>query len=220
MKTLIGIIVSCQACFGLSAAAFQNLDFNSVRGSIVPYSIPVERAFPGWTAYTGTTVEKEVLYENSFLGSAGLELRKEAGPNGKPNYLAYLISGGSLYGEGNVSASLQQTGTVPADAKSLAFVGGGLGYSVGIDGTTLSLQPLMDGRLAADISAFAGKTVTLQFSANFLGSGPPLPQGFLFVDDIRFSPNALVILVPEPSTWALLSVGGACLLAVSRRRKA
>jgi len=195
------------------------LDFNDVRGILIPGYTSVERALPGWTAYIGTTIEKEVTYDLTALGSANIALHKEPGPTGKPNYFAYLISGGSLHGEGNVSASLQQTGTVPPDAKSLAFVGGGLGYSVGIDGTTLSLQPLMDGRLAANISAFAGKTVTLRFSANFLGSGPPLPQGFLFVDDIRFSPNALTT-VPEPGTWALFVLGGALLLWLSKRSKA
>ena len=44
MKTLISIIVSCQVCCDLSAAAFQNLDFDEVRLPLGPAVVPVERA--------------------------------------------------------------------------------------------------------------------------------------------------------------------------------
>ena len=61
-----------------------------------------------------------------------------------------------------------------------------------------------------DVSGLAGTEVALKFSVS-----PPF--GHVRLDDIRFSP---VALVPESSTWALLGVGGVFLLMVARSRRA
>ena len=41
-------------------------------------------------------------------------------------------------------------------------------FKVTLDGVTLSLQPVTESILGADISAFAGKTAELRFQANWV----------------------------------------------------
>ena len=69
-----------------------------------------------------------------------------------------------------------------------------------MDGTVLDVVPLATTPnytlYGADITAFAGTTVDLRFTA--------LLGGSLYLDDIRFSSQ----LVPEPGMLALLSLGG------------
>ena len=57
-----------------------------------------------------------------------------------------------------------------------------------------------------DISAFAGQTVSLEFIT--LGMRSPFDYNLKGIDSISFSPE----MIPEPSTWALLGLGGIALL--------
>ena len=93
MKTLISIIVSCQVCCDLSAAAFQNLDFDEVRLPLGPAVVPVERALLGWNAYIGPIVQKEINYDAASLGTAGIDLQTVV-PFRK--YRVTFYSGGTL----------------------------------------------------------------------------------------------------------------------------
>jgi len=60
----------------------------------------------------------------------------------------------------------------------------------------------------ADVSAFAGQTVELEFTT---------PNSFLFygLDSISFSPQ----IIPEPSPRMLFGLGGLILLVVLKQRR-
>jgi len=126
-------------------------------------------------------------------------------------------------------SSIRQTGDVPVGAKSLQF----LDYywfnstfapqalvQVRINGSLLplhnyllsvtSLQHAPNNSIfifesTADVSAYAGKNVSLEFT---------VVNGDMGLDDIKFS----TLPIPEPSTWALLGTGLGSLLWNRRRR--
>jgi hypothetical protein len=131
----------------------------------------------------------------------------------------YLQAGANPQG-GNfeVDVSIFQSGTVPANAQSLDFKAWnaqGTGPpSVSFDGNSLSPVGLSSGQgpsgqpytlYGADISAYGGQMGQLKFTDAVGGPG----LGGIELDDISFSPNA----VPEPSTLALVVMGGMALAA-------
>ena len=86
---------------------------------------------------------------------------------------------------------------------------------VSLQGQNLDLVPLQTfpnyTLYAADIASFAGQSATLSFTAPTPRFGSP---SFLTLDDISFLP----IAVPEPTTEALLALGGLVLVSRIRRR--
>ena len=113
-----------------------------------------------------------------------------------------------------VSASIAQTGVLPTGDNSLEFKAWAsptTTFSVSINGNNLSLLNLGSGPnytlYGADISAYAGSSGTLEFSANSQGA-----PSFLELDDITFSTAS----VPEPNLAVLASLGGLA-FAVYRR---
>ena len=91
---------------------------------------------------------------------------------------------------------------IPSNAHSLRFLVFGPEVVVTFGGQTLSVVPLMSGPNsstleAADISAFAGQTGELRFTAPNLAGSP----NDVFLDDISFSPQA----IPEPGVFGLLA---------------
>jgi hypothetical protein len=114
------------------------------------------------------------------------------------------------------TASIWQTGQVPQTARSLYFISNPSGavplFQVTLGSVSIPVTE-MGGTTkytiwAGDISAFAGQTEQLMFTA------PPGLGGYL--DQITFSP----IAIPEPTTEALLSVGGIVLgLRILRRNR-
>ncbi len=117
-----------------------------------------------------------------------------------------MQAGLSPSGSGQVDAAISQTGMIPVDALSLRFLAFGPQILVTFGGQSLSLSPLVSGPglgtlFGADISAFAGQTGELRFTAPNLSS-----MGFpndVFLDDISFSPQA----EPEPSVFGLFTFG-------------
>lgn len=212
--------------FGLGqtvlAQGFVNLNFE--RATIAPtppnqfgtlFADPAQ-AFPGWTMGTdGTSNPNYTLYNNLTIGSVAQVLIGPDYPNGtgylplQGSYSALLQFGPSVeLGE----PSLSQTGLVPADAKSINFLmATTLGQAmVTLGGTEVSLMPIGGGRVAGDISAFAGQTALLKFSTR------TYEGGWFYFDDIQFSAQA----VPEPSAPALGSVAGIMLWRWKTKRNA
>ena len=199
---------------------FQNLDFEEAM--VVPISgdgIEPGPAFPGWTVYYGETSATYVLF-NTLTGN-GISTISLVTTNSPSSafplaglYTAVLQSSTS---PNDYDVSLAQTGMIPVGTSSLQFIGldGPHPFAVKVNGQLLDLIILQDfgtiKEYGADISSFAGYTVELRFTQ---------PHGItqwgnLALDDISFSP----IGIPEPSTCALLILGGALFWSATRRRR-
>jgi hypothetical protein len=171
-------------------------------------------AFPGWTmGPSGTSNPNFTLYNNLTLGSVAQVL---VGPN-YPNAIGYNPL------QGSYSALLQfgpspslgtpaliQTGMVPSNARSINFLVSAIQNDarVTLDGVNIPLIVIGGGRLAGDVTAFAGRQAPLMFSTtSYNGS-------WLYFDDVVFSPTA----VPEPSI-GILAVLGLIFLFWERTRR-
>ena len=192
----LGIVVTrlCASAQG----TFQNLDFE--QGSLDFLSgggpfIATTNALPGWTVYANGTPQQIVSYDQIYAPCvAGIA----------DSFSGYALDGrfsAILGGSGlvNGAAAIGQSGTIPADAKSLTFLSIGP-FSVFFAGHSLLLQPLGNGPnfseiYGADISAYAGEYGQLLFQA---GGG-----GDYILDDITFSTQP----VPEPAVLSILGLG-------------
>ena len=116
-------------------------------------------------------------------------------------YFAWFVGSDPSSPYGVTTISLSQTGLVPATAKSILFwaVNEG-GMQITFNGVPLNFGAMSSTAnytvYGADISAYAGQVGSLMFSA------PPGAGGK--IDNIQFSNTA----VPEPSSLALLALGG------------
>jgi hypothetical protein len=203
---------------------FQNLDFESatpstpITGPIIgAHYQPMGLAFPAWTAYVGTVQQTEVLQNNYTLGLASVDLfgpnYSTAGPSPgvvpgtiDGNYSVFLQSGGDPQSSALVGASIEQTGMVPQGSQSLEFEAwqtASTEFSVSFNGNNLSPVVLGTGAnytlYGVNISPYVGQTGSLEFTANYSGTG----ASWLGLDDIAFSPTA----VPEPNPLVLTGVG-------------
>jgi hypothetical protein len=211
---------------------FQNLDFESatpstpILGPLGTYYQPVGLALPGWTAYLGTVQQTQVLQNVYTEGQAAIDLfgpnYPAAGPSGEGpfnpgvidgNYSVLLQSGDNQDETMTVGASIAQSGFVPVGSQSLEFRAWQTGltdFSVSFNGNSLSPVVIGSGAnyllYGADISAYAGQSGQLEFTADFSGRG----ASWLGLDDITFT------AVPEPSPLALTGLGG-LLFALHRR---
>jgi len=208
---------------------FQNLDFESatpstpILGPLGAYYQPAGLALPGWTAYLGTVQQTQVLQNVYTLGDASIDIFGPNYPAAGPlpglipgtidgNYSVLLQSGGVPPGS-LVGASIAQTGFVPLGSQSLEFRAWQTpftDFSVSFSGNSLSPVVIGSGAnyllYGADISAYAGQSGQLEFTADFSGRG----ASWLGLDDITFT------AVPEPSPLALTGLGG-LLFALHRR---
>jgi hypothetical protein len=205
---------------------FQNLDFElaDIPASASTASlVPISEALPDWSAYFssgGVTYPQSQVYYNAVsLGGNVISLddAKEFPPL-QGEYSVILFGGGN---NPYYSASISQTGVIPAGTESLlmdAYLPAGASVTpvVAINGQPIDMTPLQSfvhytvwgGNIpAADI----GQSVTLSFTE------PPEPssgaQPSIFeLDNISFSPSA----IPEPNPLALTGIGG-LLFALYRR---
>ena len=225
MKTVFALLAMLSV--NVFSAPFANLDFESpniravLASNATSAPVRVVEAIPKWTFRVGEQEQQFLLYNNTFLSSAGGSFSQSLSPD-RGKYTFSMTAGplpsnssGPLF-----SSSLYQTGTVPVNARSLLF-DAGIDYGpldVSLGGSLSPVVELSRGADAfhaygIDVTDWAGKEAELRFT---IGPGISTAFGALIIDNIRFSP---VALVPEPSTWALLGVGGAFLLIVGRRSK-
>ena len=215
---LIAGALALVAMSGYGQGTFQNLGFESASLTPIPpgqYGGPVSvtAALPGWTGYLGTNQVTQVLQNNATLGNASIDI---FGPNWSGGGRASIIEGQYTValqagvdpstGPPNlISASISQTGLVPANAESLQFKATPFSFTVSFAGQTLPLVALGSGAnytlYGADISSFAGQTGALTITAL-----PVAPTLGVF-DSFQFSNQR----VPEPGIMGL-SASGALVL--------
>jgi hypothetical protein len=109
------------------------------------------------------------------------------------------------------AATITQTGLVPADTESLwfkaLFISSGplSSFDVTLGGQTLSLVPVSSGAnytlYAADVSAWAGRTAELDFTA--FPDTTHFDDAYLYLDSIQFSN----LPIPEPNVFGLSALG-------------
>ena len=207
------------------AQGFVNLNFEQATVSPTPagvYGSQVDPAiaFPGWTiGNSGNNGRTYVFYNEASVGSPAVDLM---GPN-FPNALGYLPLQGSYsvllqyYGIAGGPPTLSQTGMIPANAQSITFLdfsgidplfgASSTNPIVTLNGINIPLMSIAGGRLAGDVTAFAGSNAQLTFST-------PNSFGGSYFDDIQFSS----LPIPEPSEFALAALG-ALFLGFCRRRR-
>lgn len=169
-------------------------------------------ALPGWTGYFGTDVARVANYDLECMDSWGISILDAsctnclwpAGAVLHGRYCVLLQSGETVSTNVERGTAIAQTGTVPSNAKSILFNAGPFPLPSGITITNLVVtfdgtQVAFDveaviggsessgyyGRVAGNISPFAGRTGELRFTAPCL---PPVPNwNNVFLDYIRFS---------------------------------
>jgi PEP-CTERM motif len=207
-------VVLLAALSAQAQGTFQNLNFGqadplSAGNPNNPNSVTAASALPYWTVTYGGVQQTDINYN---YPSTGAPLVTLLGPgdvwfNPPPDGTYYVLLQGGV--EPFVPASISQTGLIPAGMQSLLFEAplgtpsGQLEVLVGTQSLALTDEGTGPGytMYGANISAWAGQTEDLTFSALTSNSG----ENNWEISDISFSPNA----VPEPSTWALLLMAGA-----------
>jgi hypothetical protein len=220
MRTAAGLI-ALVAALALPAGAqtFFNLDFEQAQLAeprpppltLLPWS----EAIPAWGHSDGDSTEF-VYYIDGHLGFSQSYILLDTlhSPFGAASGLFAVGMRSGSFHEGDpggfTAAFLSQTGTVPVGTRWLSLLSSSIKFSVSINGTPISLQPVdldpdsptygddwlaYSGEWRGDISSFAGQVVALQIT-----NGSPAGE-MLAVDEVRFLP------IPEPSTAALLGLG-------------
>jgi hypothetical protein len=204
----------------LWAQEFQNLDFEEATVPSTPVGsfgsfVDPAAAFPFWTIGPGGSfAPNAVLYNNLTLGSVAEVLVGPDFPNVlhlsplQGSYSALLQFGPNVYNLG--IPALIQTGLVPANARSISFLMSSTmnDVQVSLDGTVIPLVSIGGGRIAGDVTAFAGQTAQLMFTTTSYDGN------WLYFDDVQFSPE----VIPEPSTFALTAAALMVLFGVQPRR--
>ena len=222
LKYIIILAVSqILAVSALGQGTFQNLDFEAANPASTPPGgfVPFPDAFPSWVGYLGTNGTTNALYNDLYLGAAAISLLDEdriRGPLIEGDYTA-VLQPGIVSGNVPIPAAIAQIGLVPSDSLSLRFKvqSASTPLDVAFDGQSLVLQILftMPDYVAygANISAFAGQTAELRFTAlenNY-------PRGnILGIDSIVFSN----VPIPEPSSAGLTMLGSLLLVRRLLRR--
>jgi hypothetical protein len=206
-----GIVLAALLCVSFTsvlwAQAFQNLDFESANVSNLPPDyeefVSVSDGLPGWSAYIGTNQLTQVGHNAITLGDANVGILGPQYPfDTYPLQGAYtaILQPGALDGQG-LSASIAQTGLIPASANSMRFLAF-LGYTndlvVTIGGQSTPVVPLGSGSFGCDVSAFTGSVEEIEFTILDTDG-----NDLNFLDAITFSMES----VPEPSALDLVIIG-------------
>lgn len=173
--------------------------------------VSTANAVPGWTAYNGQGIQTGIFYNGMSLGGPMVSLNdtNAGGSSLDPRpiqgkYSVFLLGSPVSI---PISAGIGQTGTIPLGIQSISFWGGYSGFQVAFNGQPINYFVTSSTAnynvYAADISAYAGQTGELLFTAP--------ARNALLLDNIQFSLSP----IPEPSTLAVGSLGA--LLLVYRR---
>jgi len=204
-KLLFCLLVLCCSLCARAQGTFRNLNFglNQVPTSTQPgSSLPTTQALPFWSGVIGGVPQSSVLYNNTNGPLIpAISLVSPDSPVGQifPGEYEAFLSAGS-----GPASSIAQTGQFPASASTIQFVALGRPqfWELTINGVNIPVyeqsQAYLGWRLyQGDISAFAGQTGELAFSAlNVNGS-----VGTMSLTDIQF------VSVPEPLSLSLILVG-------------
>jgi PEP-CTERM motif-containing protein len=216
---------------GMSKAAvgpFSNLGFDEtntnhvfdLNGDNTYFYGPIGELLPGWQLSSGTNAfaPSDLIGFNLSLPGPGYATLYST--NG--NFSLGLWPGVDFSTLAAVPYSLTQSGSVPADARTIHFFNFGLPLELRVNGTVVPLfysnaqstvPPIAIGSadVSADVSVFAGQTVELRFTT------PPQSSFLSGLDSISFSPQT----IPEPATGFLLGLGGLFLVCqrICRRFK-
>ena len=214
---------------------FENLNFEQASVASAPpgYTpgdafnpISAANAFPYWTVREDGTICTAVWGTPSALDETSVALVSAGNNPIQGNYsvqlTAYADAPSNLYH----NSSISQAGFIPVGTRSIEFliasplpVGFQVNPIVTINGISINISPVSTTggviTMAGDIGAFAGTTATLTFLCEATqGGGFPANENSFNLDNIQFSTAA----VPEPSTVALVGLGG-LLLAFRRWKK-
>ena len=175
------LLVVVAACSAFAQGTFQNLDFEAavIEQTQAPGFVSATNALPGWTVYRGTNQEANVLYSavghgGTLVDLLGTNSTLTDGYHSLGGEFSVMLQGGVISGPGGIlyaaSASILQTGVVPASAKSVLFkaqhdTSGTLSVSLG--GVSVPYFALSNGPdytvFGGDVSSFAGQTMALEF---------------------------------------------------------
>lgn len=209
------VVFSCQIT---SVQGFVNLGFENT--TITPILVNSFSGFydyiataPGWTwtpqnNAPGVNVNSMVSLNDIALDAPAVTLQGTDSPyepaiSGK---YSIFLQGGSFAVSPTSYAAIWQAGQIPSTAESMTYWGGPLQAT--FNGQALSFVALSDTPnytiWGADISAFAGQSGQLQFTAPW--------QTAAFLDNIQFSSSP----IPEPTALSLLIAAAAVHLMCRR----
>jgi len=206
-QIILAITLLAGVCDGFSQG-FVNLNFENATITTVSFSFGNEyvATVPGWTwspSVNPVNGDTNSVPFNSFaLDANEVTLQGTNSPFGiypaiQGKY-SILLQGGSSADPDTNGASIMQNGKIPATAKSITYWGDALQAS--FNGQSLAFSAIGSGSgytiWQGDISAYAGETGQLEFTAPWQTSG--------MLDNIQFSTTP----VPEPSTLVLSALGG------------
>ena len=206
MKTTILILLTLGLQMNGRTQSFVNLSFESAAQANLgtnPAVVATTTALLGWSAYINGIAQPNIFYNSVPLSAAEVTLQGPGNGLYPPIQGQYFVSLWGEYrplgGPGD-SAAIGQTGQIPGTAQSLVIWGVIGGAQITFNGQLLGFQ--LTGTAAnysiyaADISAYAGQTGELRFTA-------PLNQSGINIDNIQFSN----IPIPEPSALSVFGLG-------------
>ena len=216
-KLTYGAALWAACLLNASGQSFVNLSFENTIITTIQYpgGTSYFATIPGWS-WSDMSSEggpNTVHFNTIALDAPAVTLHGTNSPyvpTVRGSY-AILLQGGSpgLLTLTN-GASIFQTGQVPIASKSMIYFGGSA-IMVTFDGHSLSPVAVITTPSltvwGVDISAYAGQTGELRFTAPWMTSG--------FLDGIQFSTMA----VPEPSTIVLGIMSAVSLMMIRRRKQ-
>jgi hypothetical protein len=197
---------------------FQNLDFESADLSNrdpVTGKFSVSQALPHWQVSENGVAATDIFLNGIALNLWEVSIHDGNGFGFQPlsgKYSVFLQSGEHPSGTHGY-AEISQIGTLATDTHSVLFAAtkDQVALNVSFNGQPLQTIALQDHgtyqTFGADISAFAGQTGELSFTA-------PYPTWTL-IDAIQFSTTS----IPEPSTLGMFAIGCGVLLTVKDKRR-